>query len=231
MTLIEAIQARHSVRAYTDQPITGDTLAALHKKIDEVNAAGNLHIQLVLDEPKAFLCAIAKYGKFRGVKNYLVMAGKKANDLDERVGYYGEQIVLLAQTLGLNTCWVGVSYSKTPGAFVLDEGEKVACVISIGYGETQGVSHKIKSPAEVSNASDITPRWFNEGVKAALLAPTAVNQQKFHFEYVGFDGESKKKKVIAKKGTSMLGYTHMDLGIAKLHFEIAAGRENFEWDI
>ena len=111
----------------------------------------------------------------------------------------------------------------------LDEGEKVACVISIGYGETQGVSHKIKSPKEVSNASDITPRWFNDGVKAALLAPTAVNQQKFHFEYVGFDGESKKPKVIAKKGTSLVGYTQMDLGIAKCHFEIAAGKDNFEW--
>ena len=229
MTLSEAILARHSVRAYTDQPITGDTLTVLQQKIDEINAASNLHVQLVLDEPKAFLCAMAKYGKFRGVRNYLVMAGKKADDLDERVGYYGEQLVLLAQTLGLNTCWVGVSYSKTPGAFVLDEGEKVACVISIGYGETQGVSHKIKSPKEVSNASDITPRWFNDGVKAALLAPTAVNQQKFHFEYVGFDGESKKPKVIAKKGTSLVGYTQMDLGIAKCHFEIAAGKDNFEW--
>ena len=227
-TLEEAILERHSVRAYTDQPITGDTLTVLLQKIDEVNAAGKLHIQLVLDEPKAFLCAMAKYGKFRGVRNYLVMAGKKADDLDERVGYYGEQIVLLAQTLGLNTCWVGMSYSKTPGAFVLGEGEKVACVISIGYGETQGVPHKIKSPADVSNASDITPCWFNEGVKAALLAPTAVNQQKFHFEYEA-SGRNGKNSVRARKGTSILGYTQMDLGIAKCHFEIGAGKENFEW--
>jgi len=229
MTLSEAILIRHSVRAYTDKPITGDTLTVLQQKIDEVNAVAGLHVQLVFDEPKAFLCAMAKYGKFRGVRNYLVMAGKKADDLDERVGYYGEQLVLLAQTLGLNTCWVSMSYSKTPGAFVLDEGEKVACVISIGYGETQGVSHKIKSPKDVSNASDITPRWFNEGVKAALLAPTAVNQQKFYFEYVGFDGEGKKPKVLAKKGTSLVGYTLMDLGIAKYHFAIGAVKGNFDW--
>lgn len=228
MTLSEAILIRHSVRAYTDQPITGDTLTVLQQKIDEVNAVAGLHVQLVLDEPKAFLCAMAKYGKFRGVKNYLVMAGKKADDLDEMVGYYGEQLVILAQTLGLNTCWVGVSYSKTPGAFVLNEGEKVACVISIGYGETQGVSHKIKSPKDVSNASDITPRWFNEGVKAALLAPTAINQQKFHFECLDF-GTNGKRLVEARRGTSIIGYTQMDLGIAKLHFEIGAGKENFEW--
>ena len=103
----------------------------------------------------------------------------KAEDLDERVGYYGEHLVLLAQTLGLNTCWVGLSYTKVPGTYVLDEGEKIACYIAIGYGETQGVGHKIKAVGQVSNASDATPSWFRKGVEAALLAPTAVNQQKF----------------------------------------------------
>ena len=151
------------------------------------------------------------------------MAGKKAEDLDERVGYYGEHLVLLAQTLGLNTCWVGLSYSKVPGTYVLEEGEKIACYIAIGYGETQGVGHKIKSVEKVSNASDATPSWFRKGVEAALLAPTAVNQQKFSFEYVGVkDG---RHQVRAKKGFSMIGYTQMDLGIAKYHFEIGAGKE------
>lgn len=120
MTLSEAILARHSVRAYTDRPIEGAVLATLQQKIEEVNAAGRLHVQLILDEPKAFLGPMSKYGRFRGVKNYLVMAGKKGDDLDERVGYYGEQLVLLAQTWGLNTCWVGVSYSKIPGTNVLE---------------------------------------------------------------------------------------------------------------
>ena len=84
MTLPEAITARHSVRAYTDQPITGSTLEALERKIEEVNRRdGNLHVQLILDEPKSFLCPMAKYGKFRGMRNYLVMSGKKADDLDE----------------------------------------------------------------------------------------------------------------------------------------------------
>ena len=155
------------------------------------------------------------------------MAGKKAEDLDERVGYYGEHLVLLAQTLGLNTCWVGLSYSKVPGTYVLEEGEKIACYIAIGYGETQGVGHKIKTVEKVSNASDTTPSWFRKGVEAALLAPTAVNQQKFSFEYVGVkDG---RHQVRAKKGFSMMGYTQMDLGIVKYHFEIVADNTNFDW--
>ena len=227
MTLQEAIEARHSVRAYKNEPLAEDLAKRLEEEIAEVNHKGNLHIQLIRNEPKAFQGTMAKYGKFRNANNYLVMAGKRAEDLDERVGYYGEHLVLLAQTLGLNTCWVGLSYSKVPGTYVLGEDEKIACYIAIGYGETQGVGHKIKTVEQVSNATDITPSWFRKGVEAALLAPTAVNQQKFSFKYLGMkDGHH---QVCAKKGFSMIGYTQMDLGIVKYHFEIGAGKDNFDW--
>jgi nitroreductase len=227
MTIQEAIEARHSVRAYKDQPLSEETVKVLEDEIVTLNNEGQLHIQLICNEPKAFQGTMAKYGKFRNANNYLVMAGKKADDLDERIGYYCEHLVLLAQTLGLNTCWVGLSYSKVPGTYELGKDEKIACYIAIGYGETQGVGHKIKTVEQVSNASDITPSWFKKGVEAALLAPTAVNQQKFSFEYVGMSNNH--HQVRAKKGFSMIGYTQMDLGIAKYHFEIGAGKDKFEW--
>ena len=226
MTLQEAIEARHSVRKYIDKEIPADVIAVLQDRIAEYNKVGNLNIQLVLNETKAFTGMLA-YGKFSGVRNYLVMVGKKSKDLDERIGYYGEHLVLLAQTLGLNTCWVGLSYRKVPEAYNVGKDEKLACMIALGYGETQGVGHKIKSVEEVSNASDITPSWFKKGVEAALLAPTAVNQQKFSFEYLGL--KNNRHQVSAKKGFSMIGYTQMDLGIAKCHFEIGAGKDNFDW--
>ncbi len=263
MTIQEAIEARHSVRAYKDQPLSEEIVKLLEDEIVKLNNEGQLHIQLICNEPKAFQGTMAKYGKFRNANNYIVMAGKKAaskreesktcfdspereqartkfkaDDLDERIGYYGEHLVLLAQTLGLNTCWVGLSYSKVSGTYVLDEDEKIACYIAIGYGETQGVSHKIKTVEQVSrsavrtlgsskSATDITPLWFKKGVEAALLAPTAVNQQKFSFEYVGMNDN--RHQIRAKKGFSMIGYTKMDLGIAKYHFEIGAGKEHFKW--
>ena len=228
MTIQEAIEARHSVRAYTGQPLAADVVEVLEEKIKELNEKGHLHMQLIRNETKAFQGKLAKYGKFRGVNDYIVMAGQKADDLDERIGYYGEQLVLLAQTLGLNTCWVGLSYSKVPGTYVLEAGEVIKAYISIGYGETQGVSHKIKSVEQVSNANDLTPSWFKQGVEAALLAPTAVNQQKFFFEYIpARDG--KPVRVLAKRNFSLIGFTQMDLGIAKCHFEIGAGKDNFEW--
>ena len=226
MTLQEAITARHSVRKYIDKEIPADIVTALQDKIAEYNKVGNLNIQLVLNETRAFT-GMLSYGSFSGVRNYFVMVGKKGADLDERVGYYGEQLVLLAQTLGLNTCWVGLSYRKVPEAYNVGKDEKLACMIALGYGETQGVSHKIKTVEQVSNASDLTPAWFKRGVEAALLAPTAVNQQKFSFEYVGMSNN--RHLVRAKKGFSMIGYTKIDLGIAKYHFEIGAGKDNYKW--
>ena len=227
MTLQEAIEARHSVRAYKEQPLTDADAQALKEKIAELNREGGLHMQLIQNEPKAFKGVFA-YGKFYGVTNYVVMIGEKADDLDERIGYYGEQLVLFAQTIGLNTCWVGLSYTKIPGTYVLGENEKIGCYIAIGYGETQGVSHKIKRIEQVSNVSDDSPEWFRRGVEAALLAPTAINQQKFSFELLPVE-DGQPPRVLAKRHFSLVGYTQMDLGIARYHFELGAGKENFQW--
>lgn len=226
MTLLEAIDARHSVRHYISKPLSQDIIDAIQAKIDACNREGNLHIQLVLNERKGFSGMMA-YGSFSGVENYIVMAGHRSEDLDERIGYFGEQIVLLAQQLGLGTCWAGLSYRKVKGTYTLAPDEKLACMISLGYPDDAGRKHKRKSVADVSNASSVTPLWFERGVQAALKAPTAVNQQKFYFEYVGEqDGVS---LVRARRLFSVVGYTKMDLGIVKLHFEIGAGKENFKW--
>ena len=227
MNLLEAIEARHSVRKYIDKPIPQDIIHMLQSKVEECNKLGNLHIQLVINEPKAFKGKMA-YGTFSGVTNYFAMVGMKADDLAERIGYYGEQLVLLAQTLGLNTCWVGLTYNKVKEAYSVDKNEKLCCMIALGYGKESGKNMKRKTAKQVSNISNITPKWFQDGVAAALLAPTAVNQQKFHFEYLGTN-DNNIHRVKAEKSFSLIGYTKIDLGIAKLHFEIGAGKENFEW--
>ncbi|MBO6033246.1 MAG: nitroreductase, partial [Prevotella sp.] len=129
MELIEAIRARHSVRKYTDKPIEEEQTARLQEAIGRVNEESGLNVQLVLEEPKAFSSGMWKYGQFSGVKNYFVMAGPKGKEAEEKIGYHGEQLVLLAQTLGLNTCWVGLTYKKIPGTFTLRDGDIVHCVI------------------------------------------------------------------------------------------------------
>ena len=227
MTLSEAINARHSVRKYQNKPIDAQAAQLLTAKIDETNRESGLRMQLVLNEPRAFK-GIMSYGKFHGVENYVAVVGKKTKGTEEQVGYYGEKTVLLAQTLGLNTCWVGMTYRKVTDAFTVADNEKLYCVIAIGYGATQGAGHKIKDAEQVSNVSADTPDWFRRGVEAALLAPTAMNQQKFYFEYQS-SVQGQKPLVAAKRKFSMFGYTEIDLGIAKCHFDIGAGRDNFEF--
>ena len=227
MTIEEAIRNRHSVRKYIDKPLSPEQIDILQNKIAEVNNESGLHVQLVVNEPKAF-CGRMAYGNFWGVSNYFAMIGNKSDDTKELIGYYGEHLVLLAQTLGLNTCWVALTYNKVSGVYDVADGEKVYCLIALGYGDASGRKLKRKSVSQVSNADDSTPEWFRRGVEAALLAPTAVNQQKFRFDYVapGTDGIH---HVRASRGFSLIGYTKIDLGIAKCNFEIEAGKENFEW--
>ena len=224
MELIDAIKARHSVRKYTDRPIEADKVTALRNLIDNINHNTGLNIQLVLEEPKSFASGIWKYGSFAGVKNYLIMAGPKGTVAEEQIGYYGEQIVLLAQTLGLNTCWVGLTYKKIPGTFTLRDGDTVHCAIALGYGQTQGVPHPQKKGIEESVEVEGTmPEWFKSGMEAVLMAPTAINQQKFKF--ILREGNA----VEAKTTFTLNGYTNVDLGIAKCHFEIGAGKDDFMW--
>ena len=223
MTELEAIKARHSVRKYIDKPIEPAKVATIRVAMEIINAESGLNIQLVLEEPKAFSSGMWKYGQFTGVKNYLVMAGPKGTEAEEKIGYYGEKLVLLAQTLGLNTCWVGLTYKKIPGTFTLRDGDIVHCVIALGYGTIPGVQHPQKSMENFYEAEGGPPQWFKDGMEAALLAPTAINQQKFKF--ILHDGN----KVETKTLFSMAGYTNVDLGIVKYHFEVAAGKENFTW--
>lgn len=220
MTIKEAIAARHSVRQYENKQIPAEIVSALQEKIDEFNREGKLNIQLVTNEPEAFQASSAHYGKFQNCRNYFAVVAKPEND--EKCGYYGELLVLLAQALGLNTCWVALTYKKKKAAYTCHEGEKLRIVIALGYGKTQGVPRKSKALEELCKADGDMPDWFKNGMEAVQLAPTAVNQQKFLFTLDG-------NKVNAKALTSIFGNTKFDLGIAKCHFEIGAGKENFEW--
>ncbi|MBR0030235.1 MAG: nitroreductase [Bacteroidales bacterium] len=223
MTILEAIKARHSVRKYSDKPLEAPAADALNAEILKCNAESGLNIQLVLEEPKAFASGMWKYGQFSGVRNYFVMAGPKGKEAEEKTGYYGERLALLAQTLGLSSCWVGLTYKKIPGTFTLREGDTVHCVIALGYGITPGVQHPLKPVDNFYECEGTAPQWFLDGMQAALLAPTAINQQKFRF--ILREGGI----VEARTLFSMAGYTNIDLGIVKYHFETGAGRDNFRW--
>lgn len=215
MNIMKLMSERHSVRQYSVQPVEPQKRDVLEAVIAEINAKTGLNIQVYYDEPRCFDSMLAHYGKFDCVKNYIALVGKKSPTLDEELGYYGEELVLKIQELGLNSCWVALTHGKSK-AFVAP-GEKLVCLICFGYGTTEGAVHKNKPLHEVCNFSESVPDWFVTGVKAALLAPTAMNQQKFYFKLN--DDES----VTATAGRGF--YSKVDLGIVKYHFEAATGKK------
>ena len=217
MTIMEAINARHSVRAYKDTPIPQDVRDQLDSFVKACNDESRLNITIRYDDPAGFDSRLAHYGSFSNVRNYIVLKGSKCADFDFICGYFGEKIVLFAQQLGLNTCWTALTFNKRKVKEMVPAGEKLCMVIALGYGEMQGHEHKSKSMYDVIDVKGGMPEWFVAGVEAALKAPTAVNQQKFCFMLENDEPSVKVKGL----GT----YTKVDLGIAAYHFEAATGKK------
>ena len=227
MDIKTAIESRHSVHQYTEEPISADVRAALEQEVESCNSLGNLHMKLVWDEPEAFDSAMAHYGKFSGVRNYLVVAGSPASDLDERGGYWGEHIALRAQELGLSSCWFAMTFKRRYVRAHLEKGDQMVVVIALGHGATQGVAHKSKTASDASNATADSPAWFSHGVECALLAPTAMNQQSFSITLTGGTNANGLPTVrLENKGGA---YSKVDLGIVRYHFELGAGEGTFAW--
>lgn len=218
MTLQEAMKERHMVRKYKDKEISPDILEKLNTNIQQNNEKYGLAMELRVNDTSAFN-AVIKLILAKGVKNFLVLSGIDAPDLDEKLGYCGADFMLHAQMLGLNTWWVGGTFNR--GKLNADAGgNKVIGVIAFGYGESQGKQHKSKTYDDVAVYEGKTPIWFFDGVEAALLAPTALNKQVFSI--TGKDG---KVKISCNNGI----FTGADLGLVKYHFELGAGKNNFQW--
>lgn len=228
--VMELIRNRHAVRSYSNKPLPQPIIQALQDEINQANAESGLSLKLMVQEPDAFTGFLAHYGKFSSVSNYLVIAGPKDANLNELCGYYGEKIELKAAELGLNSCWVALTFSKAKVRQLVTSGHKLLCVMALGYGATQGVQHKFKSATSrfigLPSANGKEALWFTAGCEAAKYAPTALNQQSYCITQTSYTTAR-----IENKGGPSSG---IDLGIVRYHFELGAasvaGPNAFKWD-
>ncbi len=221
MTLQEAMSARHTVRKYQKKPLPAEVVQQLNDRIAMHNATYNLNMELVTENTEALPGIIGKL-MAKNVRNYIILAGPNAPETDEKLGYSSADLMLYAQTLGLNTWWVGGMYSHKGAKKNSTAGEnaKIIGVVIVGYGEDQGVPHKSKPTDDIVSYEGDAPEWFNAGVAAALLAPTAMNKQGFCIS-----GVENKVCMTYSAGS----FSGADLGLCKYHFEVGAGKENFQW--
>lgn len=214
----EAARQRHMVRKYLDKPLPPEIAAQLTERVDEHNAAYGSSMKLMVHDANA-VGPIVKLLLAKKVKNYVILAGNDGDDLDERLGWCGADLMLYAQTLGLNTWWVGSTFNRGISNFV--PGKKVIGIIAVGYGATQGVPHRSRTVSEIADYEGAVPAWFARGAEFSLLAPTALNKQDYHLS-----GRGNRVRLDNDNGT----FTGVNRGILKYHFELGAGTENFQWE-
>lgn len=76
MNLLEAMEQRHAIRAYTDEPVDQAILDILRAEIDACNQESGLHIQMAAGLDDAFLGLKTHYGRFTGVHNAIALIGR-----------------------------------------------------------------------------------------------------------------------------------------------------------
>lgn len=224
MDYLKAIEQRVSTRSYLETVIEKEKISLLINQIEEGNQKYGLSISFLEDGSSAFNSFGKSYGMFKGVRSLIVMKGPK-NDihLKEKLGYVGEKVILRATSLGLATCWVGGSFERENPIFSVSEGEEFVCVITVGIAADKksligSLVNKIKRTKDIEafyTADSVVPDWFGAGITAVQKAPSAKNSQKVHLTYN--DG------IVRAKVPDSYRFDLIDLGIAKLHFELATG--------
>ena len=226
MTLTEAIDVRRSRRKYLDIPVEPEKIEKLQLLAQEFSQVDGIRIELVLDNGSAFDGFGKSYGMFSGVKNYAVLIGRfKDFTAIEKIGYYGELLTLHAVTMGLGSCWVAGTFSRRHCPVKFSGDEIICCTITFGYVAKQFsgkekfiyslTRRKTKTVEEMMEAGTPLPEWFMNGMRAVQKAPSAVNRQPVIFSFI--DGRARAGIKNRSDNNSII-----DMGIAKLHFELGA---------
>ena len=229
MTEWEASEKRISCRSFEDRMPEAELLKKIHDYIDVLNAESGLHFQLFAAREAGKPAIKMAAAMFTGpVYAFAALIGGEDELSAERLGYYGQRLVLYATQLGLGTCWVAGTYDRKSIQVDIPEGERLWDVILLGCA-TEKLPLKQKMIRLMIRRSDRKPEqflesdvpfadapaWIRKGIEAVRKGPSAVNQQPVNIVY----RDGKVSIRIWKKGN---GLEYNDLGIAKKQFEVGA---------
>lgn len=228
VSLKKAVNARKAERNFSPVPLTNDAKTIINKWVDDVNYKSGLTIEFIEDNDK--IVDNESFPRFSNVKSFLVMKGLSSDEnLKEKIGYYGEELVLNIVGIDLGTCWVGGSFHKE--LIDVPEGETLVALILIGntYGLVEGkvITGRDRKPlTERIIAETEYPKWIEYGLESVVAAPSAMNTQK---PIVNYSASGEISMSVETDDTNpMNAFDLVDLGIAKKHFEVGTGKGYFE---
>lgn len=241
----KAIPVRHSVRAYRSDPVPEDAMAgmaSLSAGFSPLCVGAKAHV-IARDVDDLFTGLIGPIGRVAGAPSAVVFSvHTKAPHHMEAAGYLGEGIVLHATSMGLGTCWIAGSFSRSEVAqrLVMEEGWKVVAITPVGFASDTApagpwivglFAHSRTRKPLAGIVSGLPPgswpRNLDKVLESARWAPSAMNKQPWHFTV----DESGVTLSVDASALSLSSLKHLDCGIAMLHFEVAAQALGFagEW--
>lgn len=244
--LIDALNVRITTRHYDPSPIDPDTIRQLSSTLNAINMLSGLDIQLVIGKPDVFE-ADNTSGHLSNAANYLALVGPKDDqEALEKAGFYGQRLVLTATLYGLGTGWVAGSWNREAAQkhCRVTPSQALYLGITVGYSAAEAnygnqefdqlcqrqVEHRpTKSYEELTapmgrDDRAAAPDWFKAGVAAAAKAPSALNSQPILFAW---DRETGDATACLDKESETGSI--VDLGIAKMNFQIGAGGGTWVW--
>lgn len=228
------IEKRRSRRSFETRPLEANHLTHIRSVCNDFMPFPYTRSILVTESPEnVFKGAIGPYGKTRGAPAFIAFIGNVNNpNTQEQVGYLGEGIILEAEAMSLGTCWVALFRSRIVESLIeLEKNEQVLAITAIGYAKTKesieerlmtgfGWTHRRKPLSDlVVGLNEVEyPPWILSALKAARLAPSAVNRQPWRFQVDSNSITISVNSLRREYGVSR----RLDCGIAMLHIEVAA---------
>lgn len=251
--ITDVIRARYSCRSYEERPIAEEVRRQLAsfaaaRTVGPLGSQARFALIAATEEDRKALRGLGTYGLIRGATGFLIGATRDEGYALEDFGYLMEEIVLFATGLGLGTCWLGGTFTRSRFAekINLDQGESVPSVVSVGYiaQKPRGLDSVIRLGAH-SHTRYPWPRLFFDGTFGSPLSreaagayadplemvrwgPSASNRQPwriirqdnaFHF-YVQRSRGYRDETRLRLFPTADL--QRIDMGIAMCHFALVA---------
>lgn len=247
--LTELVRERSAWRTYYRIPIEEETKARLVEYISSLSegpfgASMRIHLVDMPDSPSWKTRILGTYGMISGGTDFLVGAVKKSEKDLEDYGYVFEKAILFATGLGLGTCWMGGTFSRSRFAEKIGqrEGEVIPAISPVGYkkpkrGISDAITHRFARSSSRKPWGDLffqgnfgTPITesiadkYSTPLEMVRLAPSANNGQPWRIVKADqrniFHFYLQRKRAYDKLPTADL--QRIDMGIAMCHFELAA---------
>jgi nitroreductase len=251
--VVEIIRQRNSCRTYLEQPIDPDLQRQITEYIDVLGPGpfgGRVRFELINaeEEDRKLLTQLGTYGFIKGATGFLIGATTDREEKLEDFGWLMERLVLFVTDLGLGSCWLGGTFTKSGFAQKISArpDELIPAVVAVGYIDPtpRAVERLIRRGGNFNRRLNPDQLFFTEQFGAALslsaacefalplemvrLAPSASNKQpwrivrqadRWHFYLRRAPGY---RESILNRLFTQADLQRIDMGIAMCHFDLTA---------